>query len=68
MISICIYKHSQQWQSIYIVEIVLINNLGFKVLLMNSGTMLSNMRKDINRIFYGCRFQEKYQSSHLMDT
>ena len=32
------------------VEIVLINNLGFKVLIVNSGTkyMISNMRKDIN--------------------
>ena len=50
-------------------EIVLINNLGFKflwwILELN---MLSNMRKGINWIFYGCRFQEKYLiSSNLMD-
>ena len=38
MISIFIYKHGQQWQPMYIVEQVLINNLGFKVLMVNSGT------------------------------
>ena len=32
-----IYKHSQQWWPIYIVEIVFINNLGKKVLMVNSG-------------------------------
>ena len=31
------YKHGQQWRPIYIVEIVLINNLGFKVLMLISG-------------------------------
>ena len=32
------YKHSKQWPPKCIVEIVLINNLGFKVLIVNSGT------------------------------
>ena len=38
MISI-FHKHDQQWQLIYIhvLEIVLINNLGFKVLMLTSG-------------------------------
>ena len=37
-----VYKHSKQWPPKCIVEIVtisvLINNLGFKVLIVNSGT------------------------------
>ena len=33
-----VYKHGQQWRPKCIVEIVLINNLGFKVLMVNSGT------------------------------
>ena len=32
-----VYKHVQQWQPKCIVKIVLINNLGFKVLIVNSG-------------------------------
>ena len=38
MISISVYQHGQQWRPKCIAEIVLINNLGFKVLLVNSGT------------------------------
>ena len=33
-----VYKHGQQWQPKCIVEIVLINNQEFKVLIVNSGT------------------------------
>ena len=32
------YKHGQQWRPIYIIETVLMNNLGFKVLMVNPGT------------------------------
>ena len=33
-----VYKHGQQWRPKCIVEIVLMNNQGFKVLIVNSGT------------------------------
>ena len=38
MILIFHFKHSQQWRPKCVVEIVLINNLGLKVLMVNSGT------------------------------
>ena len=38
MILIFIYNHGQQWRPKCIVEIMLINNLGFNVLMGNSGS------------------------------
>ena len=43
-----VYKHSQSWRPKCIAEIVLINNLGFKVLMVTLElNILSNMRTDI---------------------
>ena len=65
-----VYKHGRQLRPKYIVKIVLIGNLGFKIRVVNSGIKHAfKLRKDIVWFFYGCRFHGIYtESSNLMDT